>query len=233
MVLDTAFGLANLATCVAPSLTAMTAKAAFRDWLWACALSVVAVGLCVAYVDRQLAQWLDVHVRHTDFWTALNLALYPFLLVVPAALFFLLGCGVSLISGRSLRPWTALPILCSWAAMWAVASEIILKRIFGRGWVDPTFVRDHLYGFHFLHGETHWDAFPSGTATVSFAILSVLWILKPRWRTAGTATVVLLSAAVVIGNYHWLSDVIAGAFLGVTIGWETVALLHSIVQDHP
>jgi membrane-associated phospholipid phosphatase len=208
----------------------MTGKAAFRNWLLALALCVVAVGLSIMFADRPLAGWLDAHVRHTEFWTALHLALYPFLLVVPAALFFLIGCGISLISGRSLRPWTAIPILCSWATMWAVASEIILKRIFGRGWADPTFVREHLYGFHFLHGETHWDAFPSGTATVSFAILAALWILSPRWRVAGTATVVLLSVAVVIGNYHWLSDVIAGAFLGVTIGWGTVALLHPIVQ---
>jgi membrane-associated phospholipid phosphatase len=211
----------------------MTDKAAFGSWLWALALCVVAVGLCIAYVDRPLAQWLDAHVRHTEFWTALNLALYPALLVVVAALFFLLGCGVSLISGHPLPPWTAIPSRCSWSTMWAVASEIILKRIFGRGWADPVFVRDHLYGFHFLHGETHWDAFPSGTATVSFAILAVLWIRKPRWRTAGTAIVVLLSAAVVIGNYHWLSDVIAGAFLGVTIGWGTVALLRPGIQDRP
>jgi membrane-associated phospholipid phosphatase len=208
----------------------MTGNAPFRYWLLALALCVAAVGVCIAYVDRPLAEWSEAHVRHTEFWTALNLALYPFLLIVVAALFFLLGCGISLISGRPLRPWTGIPILCSWATMWAIASEIILKRIFGRGWADPTFVRDRLYGFHFLHGETHWDAFPSGTATVSFAILAVLWILKPRWRAAGTATVALLCAAVVIGNYHWLSDVIAGGFLGVTIGWGTVALLYPIIQ---
>lgn len=211
----------------------MTDKAAFRSWLRALALCVVAVGLCMAYVDRPLAEWLDAHLRHTEFWTVLNLALYPSLVVVVAELFLLLGCGISLISGRSLPPWAIIPILCSWATMWAVASEIILKRIFGRGWADPTFIRDHLYGFHFLHGETHWDAFPSGTATVSFAILAVLWILKPRWRAAATAAVVLLSVAVVIGNYHWLSDVIAGWFLGVTIGWGTVALLYPVVQDRP
>lgn len=210
----------------------MTDKAAFCHWLLALALCVVAVGLCMVYVDRPLAEWLDAHVRPTELWAALNLALYPFLLVVPAALFFLLGCGISLIAGRSLRPWTAIPLLCSWSTMWAVASEIILKRIFGRGWVDPTFVHDHLYSFRFLHGENHWDAFPSGTAAVSFAILAVLWILKPRWRAASAAIVVLLSVAVVIGNYHWLSDVIAGGFLGATIGWGTVALLHPIIQDH-
>jgi membrane-associated phospholipid phosphatase len=209
----------------------MTSEAAFRRWLLALALCVAAVGLCIACVDRPLAEWLDAHVRHTEFWAALNLALYPFLLVVVAALFFLFACGTSVISGRPLRPWTTIPILCSWATMWAVASEIILKRIFGRGWADPTFVRDHLYGFHFLRGETHWDAFPSGTGTVSFAILAVLWILKPRFRPAGVTIVVMLSIAVVIGNYHWLSDVIAGGFLGVTIGWGTVEVAASTVRD--
>lgn len=209
----------------------MTGKAAFRRWLRALALCVVGVGLCMAFVDRPLAEWLDAHVRHTKFWEALHLALYPFLLVVVAELFFLFGCGLWLISGRSLRPWTAIPIVCSWATVWAIASEIILKRIFGRGWPDPTFVRDHLYGFHFLQGETHWDAFPSGTASVSFAILAVLWTLTPRWRAAGTAIIVLLSIAVVIGNYHWLSDVIAGGFLGWTIGWGTVRLLRPITGD--
>jgi membrane-associated phospholipid phosphatase len=139
---------------------------------------------------------------------------------------FLGSCSVWLISGHQLRPWTGFPFLCSCSVIVAVATEMIFKRVFGRGWPDPTFVRDHLYGFHLLHGETHWDSFPSGTASVSAAILAVLWILKPRVRAAGLLIVILVIAAVVVTNYHWLSDVIAGAFLGISIGWSTVRLLH-------
>lgn len=206
----------------------MTREAPFRYWLFAFALSAAAVGLCIAYVDRPLAEFLEERVRHTEFWIWLARALRPLALVVVAALAFLFGCGVWLISGRELPPWTETWLLYSWAAIWAVASEITFKRMFGRGWPDPTFVSNHLYGFHFLRGEAHWDSFPSGTATVSSAMLSVLWILKPRWRAVGLAIVVLLGVAVVIGNFHWLSDVIAGVFLGVTVGWSAVRLLRRL-----
>ena len=204
----------------------MTSEAAFRYWLFALALCAVAVSFCIVYVDRPLALYLDTHVRHTEIWDWLNFTLRSFSLVVAVALFFLMACGIWLIFGHQLRPWTATPFLCSSSAMGAVATVISFKRIFGRGWPDPTFIRDHLYGFHLLRGETYWDAFPSGTATVSVAILAVLWILQPRLRAVGLVIVIFLMASVVMANYHWLSDVIAGAFLGASIGWAIVRLLH-------
>jgi membrane-associated phospholipid phosphatase len=204
----------------------MTREAAFRYWLLAFALCVSTVAICIAYVDRPLALFFDASVRHSELWMWLNRALAPFDLVVGAALICFLACAVWMISGRQLRGWTEVPFLCSASAMWGIAAEISLKRVFGRGWPDPTFVQRHLYGFHFLHGTLYWDSFPSGTATVSAAILSVLWILRRRWRIPGLIVVVLLLAVVVVANYHWLSDVIAGAFLGSSIGWATVRLLH-------
>jgi membrane-associated phospholipid phosphatase len=206
----------------------MTPAVALRYWLLALILCAVATGLTITYLDIPVALFLDAHVRHTQFWVWLNLALYPLLLVVIGALFFLFGCGFWLVSGRALRPWTELPLLCSWTTMWAVAAEHIFKQIFGRGWPDPTFVRDHLTGFHFLHGETYWNSFPSGTAAISFAILVVLWMVRPAWRAGSSIIVVLILAAVIVGNYHWLSDLIAGAFLGLSIGWCTVKLLHPL-----
>ena len=203
----------------------MTNRAAFRFWLAALALCAAAITACVAYVDRPVADLLEAHFRHHHLWVWLDRALRPLALVVVAALFFLLGCGIWVVPGRPLRRWTETPLLCSWSAIWAVAAEVIFKRIFGRAWPDPTYVHNHLYGFHLLHGSTHWDSFPSGTAAVSFAIATVLWIVSPRWRILGLLFAAVLSVSVVVGNYHWVSDVIAGAFLGVTIGWSTVRLL--------
>jgi len=99
-------------------------------------------------------------------------------------------------------------------------AEALGKPIVGPGCPDPTFVRDHRYGFHCLHRQTYWDSFPSGRAMVSLARLAVLWILQPLSRAAGLVLVVLLWTAVVLGNYHRLSDMIAGGSLGVTVGWS-------------
>ena len=202
----------------------MNARRAFRSWLIAGAATVIATLLCIAYLDRPLAELFELHLRHTPVWNGLYVALLPLGLVPLAAVIYLFACGAWILSGRLLPRSTIAPLLCSWATVWAIAATVILKRTFGRGWPDPEYVRDHLYGFHLLHGGAHWESFPSGTAAISCAIVSVLWILMPRRRTVCVLIVALLCAAVVVANFHWLSDVLAGAFLGSTVGWMTTQL---------
>jgi membrane-associated phospholipid phosphatase len=201
-------------------------KAAFRTLLSAFAATAFAAVVCIAYVDRPVAVFFEGHLRHTAAWVWLTRALAPLDLAVVMALLFLLGCGVWVVSGRPLSAWMQTPLLCCWAGMWAVAADIIFKRILGRAGPDPAYIQNQVYGFRLLHGGPHWESFPSGTAAVSAAIASVLWIVMPRLRAIGAVMVVLLCIAVVITNYHWLADVIAGVFLGTSIGWMTVRLQH-------
>lgn len=204
-----------------------TNRDAFRRWTLALVRCAIGVVVCIAYVDRAVAEFLETNVRHTELWAWLDRALRPLDLVIVAALIFLFGCGIWVLCGRQLGGWTEMPLLCAWSTMWAVVATVVGKRIFGRAWPDPTYVHDHLYGFHFLRGSPHWDSFPSGTATISTAIISVLWVLSPRRRVVSLLIVALLSVAIVITNYHWISDVIAGAFMGASIGWFTVQLRDS------
>ena len=53
-------------------------------------------------------------------------------------------------------------------------------------------------------------------------VVAVLWIMTPRATNAVSrclATVVL--SGMLVDNFHWLSDMLAGAFLGASIGWMT------------
>ncbi len=91
-----------------------------------------------------------------------------------------------------------------------MSAEFIGKQIFGSA------LHDH-----------RWNSFPSGTATISAAIVATLWLAAPRLRLPSLFLAVLVCSAVVVTNGHWVSDVIAGAFLGASIGWMTVLLLRS------
>jgi membrane-associated phospholipid phosphatase len=55
-----------------------------------------------------------------------------------------------------------------------------------------------------------------------------LWIFYPRWRWIYVAFLSLLASALMIGEWHFLSDIIAGGFIGTVAGalmmrlWATV-----------
>ena len=102
-----------------------------------------------------------------------------------------------------------------------------LKVCFGRTWPlpwlghNPSLISSHTYGFFWFHGGQAYESFPSGHMTVTASVMSVLWFGYPRLRWLW----ILLSAFVAIGlvgmNFHFVSDVIAGAGLGCLIGFWT------------
>ncbi|MBA4396747.1 MAG: phosphatase PAP2 family protein [Syntrophus sp. (in: bacteria)] len=73
----------------------------------------------------------------------------------------------------------------------------------------------NLYGFEPFRIGYEYNSFPSGHATTAFALAAALALFFPRWRLPlfGFAVVVGLSR-IVIGS-HYLSDVLAGAYVGV------------------
>jgi membrane-associated phospholipid phosphatase len=193
----------------------------FRNWLLAFAATAITVALCIACFDRPAAGYFHDHLP-LSAWVWIDRCLAPLKLAIPTALVSLIGCWMWTRSGRTLPRWTRMLLLCCWAAVWATLATIVLKYALGRGSPDPLFLREGLYGFRPLKGGSNWHSFPSGTAAISTAILSVLWIFLPRWRAIVLAIGALLCAAVVVTNYHWVGDVIAGVFLGALIGRITV-----------
>jgi membrane-associated phospholipid phosphatase len=105
-----------------------------------------------------------------------------------------------------------------------------LKFFFGRTWPEtwagnnPSFIRDGVYGFHFMHGGGAYNSFPSGHMASACAVLSVVWFWYPRLRLFCLPAGLAVGAGLVCSNYHFLSDVIAGGFLGASIGWLTTEI---------
>lgn len=189
---------------------------AFMTWV-GLLLCLALVAICMAWIDRPLALFFSAHTAQSNFANFLDPLITPRKLMLAAVVLVALGSGVQALRGRELTEWPRVLLACVASAAVAVAVEIALKHVFGRGDPYPTYLRDHAYGFHFLHGGLGWATFPSGTATVSFALAATL-AGYPRLCIAAYVVATLLSVLVVVLNYHWLSDIIAGAFLGITIG---------------
>lgn len=200
---------------------------AIQRWL----LALLATGLAVTgaylWLDRPIALLVHRLFPHHETFERLTHIPDPF---VPAAVIVFVGVGLCVLSGRALTRIKTAALLCSLSLTSAEATKNFLKYVFGRFWPDtwiqnnPSFIRDGAYGFHPFHGGPAYASFPSGHTAITFAVVSVLWILYPRFRPLYA----LAALAVVIGligaNYHFFSDVIGGAFVGTSTGWMMVAL---------
>ena len=93
----------------------------------------------------------------------------------------------------------------------------------------------HDFGFARGFRGERYQAFPSGHATVSFALAAALtsesaeWSAGARWIAGpllfGGATIVGLSR--MYADRHWASDVVVGAAIGTFAGFKTVRFNHT------
>src|SRR5262249_4160856 len=95
-----------------------------------------------------------------------------------------------------------------------------------RTWVrdNPSFIRDGVFGFNPFHGGPGFAAFPSGHTAAICAVMAVLWMCCPRFRLLYALAIAAVAIGLVGADFHFLGDVIAGAFLGISTGWFTVVL---------
>ena len=73
-------------------------------------------------------------------------------------------------------------------------------------------------------------SFPSGHACLAFATAATLALSVPRWRWLFYALACVVAAERVAENAHYLSDVIAGAGVGVLSAYLTYAFCNRMVR---
>jgi membrane-associated phospholipid phosphatase len=177
------------------------------------------------WLDRPIARLAHDYVHPYDLFA--KLIYVPEFIGAVVVLAFA-AIGLWALSGRALTKLETVAILSASSLALVAAIKDPLKLAFGRTWPEtwtrnnPSFIRDGVYGFHPFHGGPGYVAFPSGHAAAICAVISVLWICYPRFRLLYAICIAVGVLSLVGANFHFLSDVIAGAFLGVSIGWITV-----------
>lgn len=195
-----------------------------------------AVGTALAGTGAYL--WLDRPIALTAYGYHAYQASFAKLTYIPEPLaplacvtFFVAGLWG--LAGRILPSWGVVGLLCSISLLVTELTKSQLKYVFGRTWPEtfvqnnPSFIRDGVFGFNFFHGGAGYASFPSGHTAAICALVSVLWIVWPKGRPLYALAVLAVVIGLTGADYHFLSDMIAGGFLGTTIGWMTVVLWRS------
>jgi membrane-associated phospholipid phosphatase len=204
-----------------------------RRFCWGALSAVILIGLSFAFVDRPASTWAHATLHGVVVFPWLTWLVNPLL---PVAMVGLAAAGLAVTgfaAGLGWRP-NALGktlIACCLAAVFAFVMKDALKFVFGRtwpeSWIDdnPSWIRDGVYGFHLFHGGRGWGSFPSGHMTLITAPFAVLWQRAGRWRWLCAVPVLAVAIGLFGANYHFISDMIAGFYLGVACATGAVALI--------
>jgi membrane-associated phospholipid phosphatase len=198
-----------------------------RNWSMGFLGTAIAVTACYFWLDRPIAQF--AHDALQQFHLFEKLTLIPEALT-PLAVAAFVCLGLRGLTGRKLSRFQTVMLLAGVSLAVAVVTKDQLKFAFGRAWPEtwirnnPSFIRDGVYGFDPFHGGPGYASFPSGHTTVICTVMTVLWICYPRFRPLYALCTAAVAVGLVGANFHFVGDVIAGGYLGLTVGWLGVAM---------
>jgi membrane-associated phospholipid phosphatase len=200
----------------------------FKAWVAGLLTIALFTVISVEMFDKPIALW--IHDLFGSRRSSVDLSGAPFLSTSLASASVFVICGLLAVFGRQFSRLATAVLLCDVSTLAALIIKNELKFAFGRTWPDSwgpgilSLVHDDVYGFHFFQPGQSFESFPSGHAAVAAAVMSVLWILFPKWRAVWGTVIVAADVGLVALNFHFLSDVVAGSFVGVSAGLFTVAL---------
>lgn len=216
----------------------------FRGVIWAGVVCAFLVVMSAVFVDRPVATWIHAHLTDQRFdWFRATyeghlLPVGPFaFMAAPAEALgpfavILFGClAAAEIGGwRTGARGQALLTLAT-SIFGALEINSVIKRVFGRTWPESwmgdnlSWIHDGVFGFNPFHGGSGWASFPSGHTTVMVAALTVLWSVWPRFRVIWLVIGATEMGGLLGGNYHFVSDLMGGTYLGWVVGLAFTALM--------
>jgi membrane-associated phospholipid phosphatase len=198
-----------------------------RKWLACLILTAASALVSYEWIDRSIAFFVHDRIGQNKIfiWLQRIPEIFP-----PLAAVAFLAVGLLVINKARISKFQTVMLLCSISLVVADAIKDQLKFVFGRTWPETwvgnnlSLIRDGVYGFHPFHGGVGFTSFPSGHAAAICAVMSVLWIYYPRFRLLYALCVATVVLGLMGANYHFLSDIIVGAFIGASTGWIAAAI---------
>jgi membrane-associated phospholipid phosphatase len=176
------------------------------------------VYFCIDHLDRTVSMLVLRYLYSNEPWSRYTSSIPDLLLMTvlltTAAAYSLYRYRLSL---GAVDRTTLTCKLLAFVAPVSFAAKSALKYVFGRTNTREWLLAPQEYGFHWFQGGGNYSGFPSGHMAVFTALTAVMWRLHPRYRGGYLAFLLLMAVAMIVTNYHFVSDVIAGAYLGLLI----------------
>jgi membrane-associated phospholipid phosphatase len=186
---------------------------AIQIWLLCLAGCAIATILSFSRADLPIALFCSRFAPHLN---AISAGLGSAVILSTEAIVVISLVFVRLIRGRLPLIAEALAIACLTSICTYAINTSALKLYFG----VPTpseVIHGARHAFNFSKGT--WDSsFPSGHMALAAAFSGVIMRLYRVSVWPLTACLLLAACLLIAGNWHFLSDVIAGAFVGTTAG---------------
>lgn len=198
----------------------------FPDWRWFLSLliCVLVIAVVFAYFDMPIAhRFYGVFGLMKSLGTGFA---SDVLLSMEAAI--VLALVILRITQGHLSPFREATALACLASICAYAiNDSALKLLFGVP--SPTAVLNGAqHAFHFMGGPANCS-FPSGHMVLAGAFAGVFMRLYRRSTLLLSALLLIAAVLLTVGVWHFVSDIIAGTFVGVSAGLLAgeVWLVHS------
>ncbi len=185
-----------------------------RVWLVWLAICVVAVKLAFLFVDMPIARAVHGILGSAEH-VAKGLTSAVLLSVEAAVALTLIVIRIA--RGRLSPLGEAAALACLTSICAYAMDDSALKIFFGVPSPGPV-LDGAWHHFHLMQGTPN-SGFPSGHMVLSGAFAGVFMRLYRRSIVLFSALLVIGAGLLVLGDWHFVSDVIAGAFVGVSAGF--------------
>jgi len=182
--------------------------------IWFCSLLICAVAAALAFTHFDVPIARHVYSLVEPKYMAAGLGGAVLLTVEASAVLTLVVIRIT--RGHLSPAGEALGLACLTSICVYALNASVLKVLFG---VPSTadVLEGASHSFHFLHGTVD-SSFPSGHMVLAGAFAGV-WMRLYRRSVLPLSALLLVGAGLLIlGDWHFLSDVIVGTFLGVSAG---------------
>ena len=188
-------------------------RSPYLIWLLSLLICALATAVAFVYFDVPVARSVFGMLGSTE---SLATGLGSAVLVAAEGSVALVLIIQRMVRGR-LSPWREATLLACLTSICAYAiNDTTLKLVFGIP--NPSSVmHGSQHAFHLLGGSAR-SSFPSGHMVLAAAFAGVFMRLYRRSIWVFSLLLLLGAALLIAGDWHFVSDVIAGTFLGVSAG---------------